>query len=429
MKEHFIQKKRIWIFLFPIVWILVSTEIISAQGTNPLPQNDQCIICHKEKGLLPQDFKKSDIHMQEGLSCVGCHGGNSKATKRFDAESKANGFVGVPAPKDIPKFCGKCHSNIQIMRKFQPRIATDQVKQYYTSVHGKRLEKGDKKVAICSSCHSAHAILPASDSRSTTYSENVPGTCKKCHADAKYMSPYSIGTSQYEEFKKSVHGIALLEKHDTGAPACNDCHGNHGAIPPGESSISHICGSCHVQNMEYFVNSEMGKDFVDEDLHDCEECHDNHLIEKTNDEMVGVGENSLCMGCHDEGDEGYATADSIYFLLTSLKVNYDSAAVMQEKVRRIGLDDVDISFLLKDAHQALIEARTLVHTFETSRVEKKTKAGETLTTKALNLSFVAIKDFRFRRMGFGLATFFITLFAIALFFKIRQNEKNKITKK
>jgi hypothetical protein len=48
------------------------------------------------------------------------------------------------------------------------------------------------------------------------------------------MQPTQISSdiiphNQYEKFARSVHGIALLKKHDSGAPACNICHGNHGA--------------------------------------------------------------------------------------------------------------------------------------------------------------------------------------------------------
>ena len=64
--------------------------------------------------------------------------------------SPSKGFIGVPKKKDIPKFCGKCHSNIDFMRVYQPRIATDQVSQYYTSLHGKKLLLGDENVADCS---------------------------------------------------------------------------------------------------------------------------------------------------------------------------------------------------------------------------------------------------------------------------------------
>ena len=83
------------------------------------------------------------------------------------------------------------------------------------------------------------------------------------------MKEYDIPTNQYEEFTKSVHGVDLLEKHDLSAPACNSCHGNHGAIPPGVESISEVCGTCHALNAELFQASPHKKAF---DEHNYPEC-------------------------------------------------------------------------------------------------------------------------------------------------------------
>ena len=47
-----------------------------------------------------------------------------------------------------------------------------------------------------------------------------------------------------------------------------------------------VCGQCHVNNVEYFTASEMGRAFEQEGLHGCEECHGNHNVAKTNDEMA-----------------------------------------------------------------------------------------------------------------------------------------------
>lgn len=336
--------------------------------------------------------------------------------------SKAAGFVGVPTKAEIPAFCGRCHSDIEFMRRYQPRIATDQVSQYQTSVHGHRLAKGDRKVADCTSCHTAHAILPASDSRSTVYALNVPATCGKCHGDSTYMADYGIPTNQLTKFTKSVHGVALLERQDTGAPACNDCHGNHGATPPGLTSIGQVCGHCHVNNMQFFTESRMGHAFVEQGFHGCEECHGNHGIAKTSDRMVGTQEGAVCMDCHLEGEKGFVAAGKIHAELTGLSAKYDEAVAAQGEVQRIGMDDVDIGFLLQDAHQSLIQARTLVHTFDPDRVKTKTDEGLQKADEALTASAAQVRDFHVRRRGFGMATLFTTILVIALFLRIRQME-------
>jgi len=383
---------------------------------------DHCVECHTEEDLMPEGHLDGNVHARAALSCAGCHGGDPTSDDEERAMSKEAGFVGVPTKAEIPAFCGRCHSDIEFMRRYQPRIATDQVSQYFTSAHGRRLQEGDRNVADCASCHTAHGVLPAADTRSTVHALNVPSTCGKCHGDAEYMAGREIPTDQLEKFSKSVHGVALLERQDTGAPACNDCHGNHGAAPPGVTSIGQVCGHCHVNNMQYFTESRMGHAFVEEGYHGCEECHGNHGISKTSDDMVGTQEGAVCLECHSEGDKGFETAGKIHVELVGLNTQYAEALAAQHEVQRIGMDDVDIGFMLQDAHQSLIQARTLVHTFDAERVKATTDAGKQKTTGALEAAAGQVRDFHVRRRGFGMATLFTTILAIALFLRIRQME-------
>jgi predicted CXXCH cytochrome family protein len=422
--------KILYISLLILFFLMLNLNTQSLQAEIPaqLIEQDNCVSCHLEMELLPEDFQEYDIHLQAGLSCAGCHGGDSGSDDPEISMSPQKGFIGRPAPNTVPQFCGKCHSNIEFMRIYRPRIATDQVTQYYTSVHGKKLKAGDTKVADCVGCHTAHAIPSGKDGRSTVYPLNIPGMCNKCHGDQTYMQDYHISTNQYEEYAQSVHGINLLENRDLGSPACNDCHGNHGATPPGVESVSHVCGGCHVNNMEYFKESPMAQPYVELEVHACEQCHGYHKVEKTSDEMIGVGEESVCTGCHGEGDAGYEAALQMYTTLTNFVTVYDSAQGKLKEVQRRGMDDVEILFLLKEAHQVLIHTRTLTHTFIPEKVDEKTAEGIEKSQAAIELAGAEIADFYFRRRGFGIASLFITVLVIALFFKIRSMDREKLDK-
>ncbi|MBU0561640.1 MAG: hypothetical protein KKG93_18965 [Bacteroidetes bacterium] len=59
---------------------------------------------------------------------------------------------------------------------------------------------------------------------------------------------------------------------------------------PGVKSISHVCGTCHLHNMEYFESSDMASSVSQEEFHSREECHGNHNIEKSSDNMIGEQE-------------------------------------------------------------------------------------------------------------------------------------------
>ena len=285
---------------------------------------------------------------------------------------------------------------------------------------------GDENVADCSSCHSAHRILSAKDPRSTVYKLNVPNTCNKCHGNTDLMKKYNLSSSALEEYSKSVHGEALLKKKDLGAPACNDCHGNHGAMPPGITSISHVCGTCHASNMEYFNTTKMARAFDEQDFHGCEQCHGYHAVLKPNDEMIGIGKESKCIDCHTEGDEGYTVSKKIYSSLTQLKNKYDAANAKYLEVRQKGMNDVEIGFQLQDA-KALIQSRTLIHTFDSIKVGAKAKEGIDISNKASLLAQKEIDEYYTRRNGFAIATLAFLVFIIALYFKIKDKEKNKTT--
>ena len=276
---------------------------------------------------------------------------------------------------------------------------------------------------MCTSCHTAHAILPSNDPRSTVYAVNVPATCNKCHGNKNLMKKYNLSSSPYKDYAKSVHGIALLQKKDIGAPACNDCHGNHGAMPPGVNSIDNVCGNCHINNMKYFENSSMGKAFKQLEYHGCIVCHSNHLIVKPNDNFVGVGKESFCIKCHDEGDKGYKAAKKIHSDLTTLASLYKFAINKLKDVREKGMSDIDINFRLKKAHQTLIQARTIVHTFNSEKVAKFTNKGIKTVKSVIAKENEEINEFYVRRYGFLIAVVFITVIIIALYLKNKELDK------
>src|SRR5262245_48993667 len=221
-------------------------------------KKDSCVECHSQMEgelLEPVSRSKDDIHFSRGLSCSSCHGGDPSQDDPTSAMDKSKGFVARPSPREIPNFCGKCHSNPDFMKKFNPSLRVDQQKEYLTSVHGKLLETGDQKIATCISCHGIHGIRAVKDAQSLVYPLSVADTCAKCHANPEYMKGYGIPQDQYANYKMSAHARALYDRQDLPAPTCNSCHGNHGAAPPGLASVANVCGQCHVRQSTLFQTS------------------------------------------------------------------------------------------------------------------------------------------------------------------------------
>ena len=400
--------------LFVIILLFASISSVNADDNI-----DQCRSCHEEVELMPEDFSQDDVHLKANLTCAACHGGDSSIDDGDIAMSASKKFIGIPSKKNIPQICGKCHSSIDYMRNYQPRISTDQVDQYYKSVHGRQLIKGDDNVADCSSCHTAHNILSVKDPRSSVYPLNIPGTCDKCHGDEELMKEYNLKTDQFVEYSGSVHGVALLKHKDIGAPACNDCHGNHGATPPGFESVSHVCGMCHVNNEDYFKTSEMYNAFEEDDYHGCEQCHGYHSVPKPTEELLGAGENSICIDCHSEDEEGYLVGVKIKEDIVELSGLYNSAIDRMSEVKRIGMNDVEMGFILQDAKQRLIEARTLVHTFDIEQVNNKTTEGISLVNESLNIAEAETEEYNSRKMGFIYSLIGMFILFIAVYLKLK----------
>ena len=141
------------------------------------------------------------------------------------------------------------------MHKYKPQQRVDQLAQYQTSIHGKRLAAGDDAVATCVDCHSVHDIREVKDPLSPVHPLRLPETCARCHADAAHMAKYKIETNQFAEYRTSVHWEAVSKRGDLSAPTCASCHGNHGATPPQVSSVADVCGTCHVLFEELYNKS------------------------------------------------------------------------------------------------------------------------------------------------------------------------------
>src|ERR1039457_4338643 len=194
---------------------------------------NSCLDCHSALpdplGVSQEKFSQ-DIHAQKGLTCASCHGGDPTSDDPDKAMSRKAGWKGKIDRKQTPQWCGSCHWDPAYIRQFNPSLRTDQLSQYPTSVHGKRLAAGDRNVAVCTDCHSVHDIRAPRDPRSTVNPVNVANTCARCHADADYMKGYSIPTDQFAKYSTSVHHEALAVRGDLSAPTCTTCHGNHDTL-------------------------------------------------------------------------------------------------------------------------------------------------------------------------------------------------------
>src|SRR6266704_1877604 len=322
-----------------VIMLVVSVMITFASFTLASAQKKgSCIECHSKlddpRLSAPAKLFDNDIHHARGLSCNDCHGGDPNADSKEAAKDPSKGYLGKPKTLDIPAYCGKCHSDANLMKRFNPSLRVDQEREYYTSVHGQKLKAGETRAATCISCHSVHGIRAVNDPLSTVYALNVADTCAKCHGNAEYMRGFPIPNDQFAKYKTSVHAKALYEKQDLSAPTCTDRHVNHGATAPGIASVANVCGQCHARQAELFQTSPHKKAFDDKQLGECITCHSNHAIAKPNDQMIGTQQGALCINCHAGGDKGFVAAELMRSQIDKLIASIDKSTEILNRAER-----------------------------------------------------------------------------------------------
>jgi predicted CXXCH cytochrome family protein len=397
------------------------------------PAANTCVACHSTQGdvriATPASlFKQADVHRESGFACADCHGGDPTAEDKARAHDVAKMFKGKPQGQAIVETCARCHSDAAFMRRFAPRQRVDQATEYAASTHGKQLAKGDPLVATCASCHGAHGVRKVNDPKSPVFPTNVANTCGSCHADAKRMAHYTLPsgpplpTRQLADYEKSVHYTALTRGHDLSAPTCNDCHGNHGAAPPGVGAVANVCGTCHAVFAQKF-NTSVHKELFDKG---CVECHSNHAVLKPSDDMLAVSGHGICATCHDAADKtdkGALAAVAMRGDIERLKTGIEQTGSLIARVKNAGIEVSDEQLALREAGTKLTLARTEMHAFAPAQLTPIVADGVALVAAADRAGQRGVGELRFRRRGLFVSLIAILLVVVALGLKVRQIDR------
>jgi cytochrome c3-like protein len=405
--------------------LVLASFVALAAGLGYGQAKNSCLDCHsalpEPLGVSPEKFSQ-DIHAQRGLTCASCHGGDPTSDDPDKAMSGKAGWKGKIDRKQIPLLCGSCHSDPAYIRQFNPGLRTDQLDQYHTSVHGKRLAGGDAKVAVCTDCHSVHDLRAPSDPRSTVNPVNVANTCARCHADANYMKGYPIPTDQFAKYSTSVHHEALAVRGDLSAPTCTTCHGNHGAAPPGVDKVQNVCSTCHVFQDQMYEKSTHKEAFQKASRPGCVVCHSNHGISHPTDAKLGSGPGAVCMQCHTPGDACDQARAGLLSELTRLDEAIQTADQVLAVAEASGMEVSEARLGQNQARDSLTKARVTIHSFRKDLVDQDIEAGLNIAAKNLKAGQKAMAERNYRRVGLGVSLVAIALTLVGLRLYIKKIE-------
>ncbi|MBI4877302.1 MAG: hypothetical protein HY822_21965 [Acidobacteria bacterium] len=256
-------------------WLLAAAVLSAAalsgqkEKPKPLAGSEACLDCHdsgrrtgKREAGVPPAFDEAALRVSPhaALECTGCHGdidpkkpphadklqkvvcGNchpdqqaqhaeslhGRTVRKGDALapscSTCHGAHNVLARSaarspistmEIPRLCGRCHREGSDVSRTHAIPQTNILGNYTDSIHGEGLfKRGLTVTAVCTSCHTAHFVLPHTDPRSSISKQNISKTCTKCHA-------------QIEAVHQKVIRGELWEKQPHLIPVCVDCHEPH----------------------------------------------------------------------------------------------------------------------------------------------------------------------------------------------------------
>jgi hypothetical protein len=141
-----------------------------------------CVECHADPKFLVQNKKLYDyfqawqvsIHMQTGVTCSDCHGGNPKTKTKEAAHGseplRASDAASPINYRNIPATCAKCHNTIY--------------EKYRQSKHFEHL-KATAQEEQGPNCVTCHGSL---NTRVLTVA-NVRQACQRCHNERTQNSP------------------------------------------------------------------------------------------------------------------------------------------------------------------------------------------------------------------------------------------------
>ncbi|OYV71653.1 MAG: hypothetical protein B7Z72_06455, partial [Gemmatimonadetes bacterium 21-71-4] len=171
-----------------------------------------CNDCHGSHLILVPDSAQSTINRANiARTCGKCHAG---VLATFDSSSHGQALrsgartaTGHTAP-----VCIDCHPAHQLVSASDPVWFRGVVQEcggcheeeygtYFETYHGQVTELGFGLTAKCSDCHTAHAMLPATDPKSSVYPTNLVKTCARCHprANANFVKYQPHGDPRNRE--------------------------------------------------------------------------------------------------------------------------------------------------------------------------------------------------------------------------------------
>ncbi len=270
--------------------------------------NERCLTCHgdeNEKTDRRDDGRPVDIYVEHAQLGASVHGDQNCT----DCHATIRRVPHREAP-EVVVGCVECHKETWAEHRNDPdgkherlKVVNEQIDAFMGSVHARPSKLDQSKTnATCYDCHDGHNVRALGSMQEAEYRLRNPEVCGRCHEE------------QLTEYRGSDHGKAVLERGDSKAAVCSDCHSTHAIGSPGEDSaklaITKNCGDCHTDAQRTYFASYHGQ------VHrlgytntaKCHDCHGGHSVKGKDDPTSSIhADNRLenCRNCHINANENF----------------------------------------------------------------------------------------------------------------------------
>jgi hypothetical protein len=154
-----------------------------------------CIDCHGAHDVRPvRDPATHGVPVAMARRCAACHGPEAASywsdVHGRTATGEASGRLAIGG--DTSATCVDCHQGHAVRNPADSasHFAFAETctnchraygKSFRENYHGQATQVGSRRAALCADCHTAHAIYPASDPRSSVSEAHRLATCRRCH--------------------------------------------------------------------------------------------------------------------------------------------------------------------------------------------------------------------------------------------------------
>jgi hypothetical protein len=297
-----------------------------------------CTNCHIAHSIV--QITSGNVATSEEKYCLSCHShGNQMVFKNGEFISLLVHPAEIRESAHINVGCSDCHFGYS--SEDHPRRRFGSVREYrlssseicrrchfdkYTkvseSIHYSLINVGRLDAPTCIDCHGGHVVSSPGSNRLS-----IVNKCKTCHDDI------------YNTYSLSVHGDALINRHNKDVPTCIDCHSSHSIKDPYLSEfhnyIPDMCSNCHSNDaimgkyglstevvnsylsdfhgltLSLYREEDQTRNWTDKPMAVCTDCHGTHdIISMSGADLHVIKKNLLkrCQTCHRDASENFPEA-------------------------------------------------------------------------------------------------------------------------